>query len=1147
MLRIAEMAETSLPVFILRVLSPAIVSVAALSLLPLKQAAQPPDHSAITTVVAATTVPRRAAILALLSLAAITYLGDGLVFVIFSVISKDWPRHTAIPLNAVLGLASFSGIAVIGAWKDVSGADVWSLKRLKLAIFTSLSLDIAIISLLGLDIHLQVYPPHIPENAIPLQTLLHLGFPALRVLLLVPLLASLLSPRTVYQPVQSPDDDIHIAQPTASSFLLPPEAGQQQSSSLSINGDGSKYGTFRPRNNVQSVPQTRAATPVPSTNAGRESKPEISLEPTWGEVWERIRRLTPYLWPSNSRYLQSIAVICIFILLVGRVVNLALPLTLGELVKILEGSSGRSPWPYLFGYVGLRFLQGSGGLAAIRDALWAPVMQFSDLAMSQLAFDHILNLSFAWHTRRKTGEILRVLDRGAAINHTLELILFNIVPTFIDIFIALVAFCYLFDWSLALVIFVVMFTYVAASVILTQYRTRLRRQMNDRDVITRGIHTDCLLNYETVKYFGGEEHEGARFRDAMREYQTLEIRVILSLNLLNLVQNFIITVGLLVGSLMVARGVTRGETTASSFVIFITYLAQLYGPLNQLGYIYRSVNQSLVDTERLLALLNEPTEVNDKDNAPDLIVTEGEIEFQDVNFSYDGRTTALNRVSFKVPKGSAVALVGESGSGKSTILRLLYRFYDLQEGEGRILIDGQDIRDVTQKSLRQAIGVVPQDPVLFNSSIAYNIGYGKFDASREEVEEAARSAQMHERILTFPEGYDTKVGERGVRLSGGEKQRVAIARTLLKNPPILLLDEATSALDTSTEKDIQKALQNLVKGRSSLSIAHRLSTIATADLILVLKDGQIIEQGSHKELLALDGVFATMWADQISSTDAVSIAGDSLKKEKSQDSLKPSGSLKGYDAEVTNPVDNVLEGSSQYTEGLGSATQAGVDDMEVNGTTTASLEQAPGAEEAKDGQQTSEESKEAAVLPNPVSENQPIAFPSSDPVDEEDTPNVRSSPKDIPKALDGQNEAEPNVAVPAPIAFPTESTGTEIVTPPLVASPPAVTFGASAFSPPSSTGTPDPEAEPKRKRISSQNFQRLARRISLSSRRQGSVSSILPDLLRRDSSPRVSTDEGRGEGSSNPLLSDSPAASLRGDDKDKSKIKKKSKKRKDAN
>ncbi|KAJ2937028.1 hypothetical protein H1R20_g54, partial [Candolleomyces eurysporus] len=1017
------------------------------------------DDSAITSVVVATNVPRRAAILSLLSFAALTYFADGAVFVVYAVISKQWPRHTAIPLNTVLGLASLSGIAAIGAWKDVAGADVWSLKRLKLAIFTSLSLDIALVVFLGLEIHLQLYPPHIPENPIPLQNLLHLGIPAFRVLLLIPLLGSLLSPRVVYTPVPT-DDDIHIAQPTASSFLLPPEAGQQNTSSLSgINGDGSKYGTFRTtRSNLQSVPQTRAATPVPSTAPQGEQKPEITLEPSWSEMVARIRRLSPYLWPSGSKYLKFLATICILILIVGRLVNLALPLTLGKLIKILEGRENLSPWPFLFGYVALRFLQGSGGLAAIRDALWAPVMQYSDLAMSKLAFDHILNLSFAWHTRRKTGEVLRVLDRGAAINHTFELILFNIAPTFIDIFIALVAFCWIFDWILALVIFAVMFSYVAASVVLTRYRTRIRRQMNERDVVTRGIHADILLNYETVKYFGGEEHEGARYREAMREYQVLELKVILSLNLLNLVQNFIITVGLLIGSLIVARSITLREAEASDFVIFITYLNQLYGPLNQLGYIYRSVNQSLVDTEKLLSLLNEPTEVNDKPDAPDLVVTAGEIEFENVSFSYDARTTALNNVSFKVPKGSSVALVGESGSGKSTILRLLYRFYDLKEGEGRILIDGQDIRDVTQKSLRHAIGVVPQDPVLFNSSISYNIGYGKFQASREEIEEAARSAQMHDRIMSFPDGYDTKVGERGVRLSGGEKQRVAIARTLLKDPPVLLLDEATSALDTSTEKDIQKALQNLVRGRSSLSIAHRLSTIANADLILVLKDGQIAEQGTHKELLALDGIFATMWADQVSSNDGISVAGNSLKKEQSQASFKRDGSVKGYDAEAITSVDNVLEEPSNFVEQSENVPKSSEDKQDTGAAPTSTEEpetsnndadelEKPKESPAELKEDTVEETSAAATKSEP--ETQVIAFPSSGPVEEEESQQVHESPKNDPISLDNGGGDKSDIAAPAPIAFPTEESTPEK---PLGPSPPAVTFGATGLLAPGVDG-----------------------------------------------------------------------------------------------
>ncbi|KAF8160969.1 hypothetical protein B0H34DRAFT_698907 [Crassisporium funariophilum] len=1116
------MAASLVPVFVARVLSPTIVFITALSLF-FTQPSPLRSHSPITSVVVATAVPRRALILSLLSITALTYLLDGLAFVAFAVVDHHWPRHSGIPFNTVVGLAAFAGLAALGTWKDVHGVDVWLMRRIKVATTASLALDISLTILLALSVMRgDDAPPHIPETPIySIRTLAHVLFPAFRVLLLLPLVTGLISPRITYSSVQS-YDDIEEPVPTVSSFLLPPDLGVHSSSGLSsgsgVTGESSKYGTFRTtRSNLQrSAPATRAATPVPSTGPDSKSdvKPEISFEPTWGEVWTRIRRLTPYLWPKNNRYLHFLAALCVIILLLGRIINLAMPITLGELIKVLEGRSTHSPWPFLFGYVGMRFLQGSGGLSALRDCLWAPVMQYSDREMSQLSFDHLLNLSFAWHTRRKTGEILRVLDRGAAINHTFELILFNIIPTFIDIFVALVAFCIIFRWTLALVIFVVMFAYVAASVILTQWRTRLRRQMNDRDVVTRGIHTDCLLNYETVKYFGGEQHEGDRYSEAIREYQALEYKVIISLNLLNLVQNFIITLGLLVGSLLVAYEITSGGVPqASKFVIFITYLAQLYSPLNQLGYIYRSINQSLVDTEKLLALLNEETEVNDKLNAPDLIVHDGTIEFDNVNFSYDGRSAALNGVSFKVPKGSSVALVGESGAGKSTILRLLYRFYDLGERQGRILIDGQDIRDVTQKSLRQAIGVVPQDSVLFNSSIGYNIGYGKLGSSPDEIENAAKSAQMHDRIMSFPDGYDTKVGERGVRLSGGEKQRVAIARTLLKNPPILLLDEATSALDTSTEKDIQKALQNLVKGRSSLSIAHRLSTIASADIILVLKDGQIIEQGSFKELVAFDGVFASMWADQVSSTDdpALSIGDNSIKKETSAYIVDPAESAEQTkDSETlgTNAVtaESVSSQVALTTEPFDPDNQEG--DSTVSPLSTAQVfavehpAVTPDKLEEQADTSNHKQSATSAGEVEPLTSSNVVQFPSSDTTQ----PEIR-------------RDEQPSFSAPA------------------------VTFGSSVNSPPSRTGTPDPESEPKRKRISSQNFQRLARRISLTTRRQNSTSSSIIPGLKRDQSPRVSTDDGiaRAEGSSR-NSNDSPVGSLKGDDKGK--LKKKDKKEK---
>ncbi|KAI0044969.1 hypothetical protein FA95DRAFT_1522067 [Auriscalpium vulgare] len=1104
----ATAAALQTVLYVLRVVSPALVLLSTLSLLPTRPTT--PEPSPIVSVVVATRTPRRAVILSLLSLISVTYLLDGLTFVVYAVINKHWPQDSGIEINALVGLVAFSGLAALGTWKDVQGVDVWSLRRVRVSLPFTLVLDIALVVIYGVSL---------PKNSdwplhVTIVNILHFVFPIVRVLALVPLFFALSSPRVTYTAIEAEEA-------TDTSLLLPPEAGTGPSAGLST---GAKYGTFRSAVSApttSSGPTTRAHTPDPTRTGKAESKEkEISLDPSWAEIWARLRRIGPYLWPSTSRPLQLIAALCVLVLVIGRFVTFAVPWVLGELISVFENDSSRSPWAYLLAYVGLRFLQSSGGLAAVRDALWAPVMQYSDREMSQLSFQHLLNLSFAWHTRRKTGEVLRILDRGAAINHTFELLLFNVIPTFIDIFVALVVFTYRLDWTLALVIFLVMVTYVAASVILTRWRTKLRRRMNERDVVTRGIHTDCLLNYETVKYFNGEAHESARYADAIHQYQLVEYKVIISMNLLNLIQNFIITVGLLVGSLIVAQRVVRGQLTPSDFVFFITYLAQLYGPLNNLGYIYRSVNQSLVDTEKLLQLLNEPTEVNDKPNAPDLIVSNGEIEFENVSFTYDGRQAALKGVSFKVPKGGAVALVGESGAGKSTILRLLYRFYDLKDGEGRITVDGQDIRDVTQESLRKAIGVVPQDSVLFNASIAYNIGYGKFGATQEELEEAAKAAQMHDRILTFPEGYDTKVGERGIRLSGGEKQRVAIARTLLKNPPILLLDEATSALDTSTERDIQKALQNLVQGRSSLSIAHRLSTISSADLILVLKDGHIIEQGSHKQLLELNGAFATMWADQITaSEDPVDIPTKEV--------------VEGYDVEQDPaPVDSALV-ADDAPEAAGLEVPQETAEPLVESPAHIPAEIAPVEESTHDTVEPAVEEEVTSAPPDVVA---PVAFPSSDPEPE-------------PAANAAGTES------PAPLAFPTSDDAAsqrEAPSSPPLAQSPGITFAPGVATPPR-TGTPDPESEPKRKRISSQNFQRLARRISVTTRRAGSATSI-PILgnLRRDSSAtqaapvaQSSTDDGASQTAGKTSM-ESPAPSIQSDttkDKDTKKKEKKEKKR----
>lgn len=582
--------------------------------------------------------------------------------------------------------------------------------------------------------------------------------------------------------------------------------------------------------------------------------------PTFKTFLYRIRFLFPYLWPSKSAKLQLTAVACVILLFGARVVNFFTPLALGRLVDDL--SSGISPWADVVIYAGLKMLQGSGSLLSVlQNILWVPVEQYSDRMMSMMAFEHLLNLSMSFHTKKKTGEVLRILDRGSAINNFFQYLLFSLLPVFLDIFVAMIYMTRIFSPAIGAALFVVMVAYTWTSVQLTTWRTGLRRAMNNKDSICRAISADVLMNWETVKCYSNESYEAERFRSALQDYQKAEFKVIGSLNMLNMVQNLILAFGTLFTTLLVAGSVVRGEITSSQFVVFVTYLQQVYQPLSMLGTLYRVVQQNLVDTDKLMTLLEEKTEVKDIPGAKDLVVTDGVIEFQDVHFSYDGKVEALKGLSFKIDRHSSVALVGESGAGKSSVLRLLYRFYDIQSG--RILIDGQDIRNVTQRSLRRAIGVVPQEPSLFNNDIRTNILYGDTKASDEAVEAAALAAQIHDRIESFPEGYSTVVGERGVRLSGGEKQRVAIARTILKNPPILLLDEATSALDSQTERQLQSALNNLMQGRSSLTIAHRLSTIINCDTIIVMDAGRVVEVGSHADLIAKAGLYSKMWEQQI--------------------------------------------------------------------------------------------------------------------------------------------------------------------------------------------------------------------------------------------------------------------------------------------
>ncbi|XP_077978664.1 ATP-binding cassette sub-family B member 6-like [Glandiceps talaboti] len=610
----------------------------------------------------------------------------------------------------------------------------------------------------------------------------------------------------------------------------------------------------------------------------------------WTGFVKKSKLMWPYLWPRGHPGLQLLVVICFLILGANRGINVLVPLYYKYIVDaltphasvdltdhVVNGNGTTSTPPHtglvypvrdILIYVALKFLQGGLGVGSIgilnniRTFLWIKVQQYTSRTIQILLFSHLHGLSLRWHLGRKTGEVLRLMDRGtASINNLLSYVLFNIVPTIADIIIAIVYFISAFNIYFGVIVFVAMAVYLAATIGITEWRTKYRRQMNILDNTTKQKAVDSLLNFETVKYYGAEEHETERLNDAIMNYQDIEWQSLASLNFLNTAQNIIITIGLLIGSLLCAHYVVEGDMTVGDYVLFSTYIIQLYGPLNFFGTYYRMIQQAYVDMENMFDLLEVDQEIKDIPNAPDIQVTQGAVEFDNVSFSYTDAKPILRNVSFKVNPGKTLALVGHSGAGKSTIVRLLFRFYNIQDGT--IKIDGKDISKVTQSSLRQAIGVVPQDTVLFNNDIRFNIRFGRVDASDEEVEESAKAADIHERILSFPEQYDTVVGERGLKLSGGEKQRVAIARTILKAPKVVLLDEATSALDTRTERNIQQSLDKMSTNRTTIIVAHRLSTVIHADEILVLREGIVVERGRHEELLAHQGLYADMWQAQL--------------------------------------------------------------------------------------------------------------------------------------------------------------------------------------------------------------------------------------------------------------------------------------------
>ncbi|MBT5161186.1 MAG: ABC transporter ATP-binding protein/permease [Alphaproteobacteria bacterium] len=572
--------------------------------------------------------------------------------------------------------------------------------------------------------------------------------------------------------------------------------------------------------------------------------------------------LLPYLWPTGQLELRVRVVIAMTLLAAAKGFNVYVPFFYKAAVDALSVEVAGVvvvPIMIIVGYGLARVM--AQALGEIRDAVFAKVAQHAIRSVALRTFNHLHSLALRFHLDRQTGGLSRTIERGTkGIQFLLTFTLFNILPTLLEILLVCGILLWNYNFWFAAITFGTIVGYIAFTMMVTEWRMKFRRQMNDSDNEANTKAIDSLLNYETVKYFGNENHEANRFDSSMARYQTAAVRSQTTLSYLNIGQGLIVSVGLIVVMLLAAQGVSDGSMTLGDFVLVNTFLIQLYLPLNFLGFVYREIKQSLVDMEVMFNLLVQHTEIADKPDAQPLRSENAEIEFDHVDFAYESDRSILHDVSFKVPAGHTVAIVGPSGAGKSTISRILFRFYDVAGGSVRI--DGQDIRDVTQASLRDAIGIVPQDTVLFNDTIGYNIRYGRPDATEEEVIDAARMASIHDFVETLPLGYKAAVGERGLKLSGGEKQRVAIARTILKQPNILLFDEATSALDSQTDREIQASLREVSANRTTLVIAHRLSTIIHADEILVLDKGRIVERGRHQDLLTADGQYAAMWARQ---------------------------------------------------------------------------------------------------------------------------------------------------------------------------------------------------------------------------------------------------------------------------------------------
>ncbi|MAT01299.1 MAG: metal ABC transporter permease [Rhodobacteraceae bacterium] len=585
--------------------------------------------------------------------------------------------------------------------------------------------------------------------------------------------------------------------------------------------------------------------------------------------WRTVRRVTPYLWPKNPDqvWVKRRVLLALFALALSKVIAVATPFLFKAAVDVLAGENEATDALLLIlGAGGLMFAYGffrlaSVGFGQLRDAIFARVGQRALRSLALETFEHIHALSLRYHISRKTGGLSRIIERGVkGIDFLLRFMLFSIIPLLIELTLVATILFIVFDvWYLAVIVIMIV-SYIWFTFTVSEWRVKIRKEMNDQDTNANQKAVDSLLNFETVKYFNAEKVESERFDSSMRLYEIAALKTSYSLSFLNFGQAFLISIGLITVMVMAASGVQNGTLTVGDFVLINAYMIQITIPLNFLGTVYREIRQALVDMSEMFDLLEQPAEITDLKDAEHLTVSNGRIEFKNITFGYEKERVILNNFNLIVGAGQNVAIVGTSGSGKSTIGRLLFRFYDIEQGE--LYIDGLNIKNVTQSSLHAAIGIVPQDTVLFNDTIYYNIAYGDPNASQEDVINAAKAAEIHQFVSDLPDGYNTTVGERGLKLSGGEKQRVGIARTLLKNPPILLLDEATSSLDTETENSIQKSLNQLLEGRTVLTIAHRLSTIVNSDFIVVLDNGEIIEQGTHKELLALNGRYNRMWKHQ---------------------------------------------------------------------------------------------------------------------------------------------------------------------------------------------------------------------------------------------------------------------------------------------